>query len=53
MGDTIVAVGGTAVHNHDDLLAALTGDKIGTAVSITILRGGAVQTVEVVVGERP
>ncbi len=53
LGDTIVAVGGTAVHNHDDLLAALSGDKIGTAVPITILRGGQVQTIEVVVGERP
>ncbi len=53
LGDTIVAVGGTAVHNHDDLLAALSGDKIGTAVPITILRGGQVQTAEIVVGERP
>jgi S1-C subfamily serine protease len=53
LGDTIVTVGDTAVHNHDDLLAALSGDKIGTAVPLTILRGGQVQTVEVVVGERP
>ncbi|MCL4266243.1 MAG: trypsin-like peptidase domain-containing protein [Anaerolineae bacterium] len=52
LGDTIVAVGGTAVQNHDDLLAALSGDKIGTAVPLTILRGGQVQTVEVVVAER-
>ncbi|HUM68747.1 MAG TPA: PDZ domain-containing protein, partial [Chloroflexota bacterium] len=53
LGDTIVAVGDTAVQNHDDLLAALSGDKIGTAVPLTILRGGQAQTVEVVVGERP
>ncbi len=53
LGDTIVAVAGIAVQNHDDLLAALSGDKIGTAVPLTILRGGQVQTQEVVVGERP
>lgn len=53
LGDTIVAVAGIAVQNHDDLLAALSGDKIGTAVPLTILRGGQAQTVDVVVGERP
>lgn len=53
LGDTIVAVAGIAVQNHDDLLAALSGDKIGTAVPLTILRGGQVQTQEVVVGDRP
>lgn len=53
LGDTIVAVASIAVQNHDDLLAALSGDKIGTAVPLTILRGGQAQTVDVVVGERP
>lgn len=53
LGDTIVAVADIAVQNHDDLLAALSGDKIGTAVPLTILRGGQAQTVDVVVGERP
>ncbi|MBX3060739.1 MAG: trypsin-like peptidase domain-containing protein [Anaerolineae bacterium] len=53
LGDTIVAVAGIAVQNHDDLLAALSGDKIGTAVPLAILRGGQAQTVDVVVGERP
>lgn len=53
LGDTILAVASIAVQNHDDLLAALSGDKIGTAVPLTILRGGQVQTVEVVVAERP
>lgn len=53
LGDTILSVAGIAVQNHDELLAALSGDKIGTAVPLIILRGGQVQTVDVVVGERP
>ncbi|NJN54013.1 MAG: PDZ domain-containing protein [Anaerolineae bacterium] len=53
LGDAIVAVAGVTVQNHDDLLAALSGDKIGTAVPVNIIRGGQLQTVEVVVAERP
>lgn len=53
LGDTIVTLAGEAVQTHDDLLALLTGDKIGTAVPVQIVRGGQVQTVEVTLGERP
>lgn len=53
LGDTIVAVAGNAIQSHDDLLAALSGDRINTAVPISIVRGGQVQTLDVTVGERP
>ncbi|MCP4358927.1 MAG: PDZ domain-containing protein [Chloroflexi bacterium] len=53
LGDTIVAVGDTAVQNHDDLLAALSGDQIGSAVSVKIVRGGQMTTLDVMIGERP
>jgi S1-C subfamily serine protease len=52
LGDTIVAVAGEAVRHHDDLLAKLTGDRVGSAVPFRILRGGQVMDVAVVIGER-
>jgi S1-C subfamily serine protease len=52
LGDTIVGVAGEKVHSHDDLLAQLTGDVVGTAVAVSIVRGGQIQTFEVTVGEK-
>jgi S1-C subfamily serine protease len=52
LGDTIVAVSGQAVHNHDDLLAALAGDVVGQKETVRILRGGVLQDVSVKIGER-
>ncbi len=52
MGDTIVAVEGHAVCHLDDLLTLLTGDRVGQAVAVRIVRGGQVQEVKVVVGEQ-
>lgn len=53
LGDTIVAVAEKQVASHEDLLASLSGDRINTAVPISIVRGGKVETVEVTIGERP
>ncbi|MCB0201039.1 MAG: trypsin-like peptidase domain-containing protein [Anaerolineae bacterium] len=52
LGDTIVAVAGEPVRHHDDLLAKLSGDRVGQPVPIRIVRGGQVSDVAVVVGER-
>jgi S1-C subfamily serine protease len=52
LGDTIVAMEGSAVQQHDDLLALLSSDRVGTPVKIRIVRGGQVQEMSVVVGER-
>ncbi len=52
LGDTIVGVAGEKVHSHDDLLAQLMGDVVGTAVAVSIIRGGQIQTLEVTVGEK-
>lgn len=51
LGDTIVALGGEPVRHMDDLLGALNGDRIGTAVPVRIVRGGQVQELQVTVGE--
>jgi S1-C subfamily serine protease len=52
LGDTIVALEGSAVQQHDDLLALLSADRVGQSVSLKIVRGGQVQDLSVVVGER-
>jgi len=52
LGDTIVSVGDSAVEQHDDLLGFLSPDRVGEKVTIKIVRGGQVETIEVVVGER-
>jgi len=53
LGDTIVALADSAVSHHEDLLALLTGDIVGTAVPLRIVRSGQVMTVSVTIGERP
>ena len=51
LGDTILAVAGEPVRHHDDLLAKLSGDRVGAAVPFRILRGGQVVEISVVIGE--
>lgn len=52
MGDTLVALDGQPVRHHDELLTLLSGDRIGATVPMRIVRGGQVQELQVVVGER-
>ena len=52
LGDTIVGLDGTAVRQHDDLLALLTGDRVDKKVPVNIIRGGEVQIVNVKIGIR-
>jgi S1-C subfamily serine protease len=37
----------------DDVMAALGGDRIGSALEARFLRGGKLQSAHVTVGERP
>lgn len=52
LGDTLVALDGTPVRQHDDLLAFLSLEHIGATVLIQIIRGGQVQERHMVIGER-
>ena len=52
MGDILVSIDGQAVTNADDLLALLTGERVGKPVSLGVIRGGNLQSVSVVVGQR-
>jgi len=47
LGDVLTALDGQRLRDLDDLLDALTGDRIGRSVEATIVRGGAVQAVAV------
>ena len=51
MGDTIVALDGQPVRHLDDLLALLSGDRVGKAAPARIVRGGQVMEVGVAIGE--
>jgi S1-C subfamily serine protease len=52
VGDVIVSFDGRPIASSDDLLDALTGDRIGKPVTVGILRGGTAQTITVTVAER-
>jgi S1-C subfamily serine protease len=52
LGDVIVALAGEPVRHLDDLLVALSGDRVGVRVAVRIVRGGQVQEVNAVIGER-
>jgi S1-C subfamily serine protease len=53
MGDTLVAVAGQRVRHLDDLLVALSGDRVGQTVPVRLLRGGQMHEVQITVGEHP
>ncbi|MDA0242791.1 MAG: trypsin-like peptidase domain-containing protein [Chloroflexi bacterium] len=51
LGDTIVAVAGAPIRQHDDLVAQLNGSA-GQKTPIRLVRGGQVHELQVVVGEK-
>ena len=52
LGDTIVGLDNERVRHIDDLSALLSADRVGVEVPVRILRGGQVQELNVVIGER-
>jgi S1-C subfamily serine protease len=53
LGDIIIALESEPISDPTDLLAALGHERVGKSVSIRIIRGGALVTIPVTVGERP
>jgi S1-C subfamily serine protease len=51
MGDTLVSLAGQPIRHLDDLLAALSGDRVGTTVKARVVRGGQLSDLNVVIGE--
>jgi len=52
VGDIIVAIAGQPVADPDELLASLTGEVVGKATPIQVLRGGSPATITVTIGAR-
>jgi S1-C subfamily serine protease len=52
LGDILVGMSGTVVEDADDLQAFLSGDKIGQAQPVWIIRGGELRELRVTVGAR-
>jgi len=52
IGDILLAVEEQPIRDADDLIAALSGDRVGRPVTVRIIRGGVLQTLTVVVGQK-
>ena len=52
VGDIVVGFAGTSVDEPESLLALLTGDRVGHATPVAVLRGGRGLDVSVTVGQR-
>lgn len=53
VGDVLVSFNGHAVEDPETLLSLLTGELIGRAAPVEILRGGSARTIAVTLTERP
>jgi S1-C subfamily serine protease len=52
VGDILVSLDGTPITDTDELQALLTDDRVGREVLVGVARGGKLQTLRVIVGER-
>jgi PDZ domain-containing protein len=52
VGDILVSVSETPVATVDELQETLSSDVVDTAVPVVVLRGGALTTITVKVGDR-
>jgi S1-C subfamily serine protease len=53
IGDVLVSLGGATVEDTDNIQGVLESRGVGQTVQAGLLRGGAAQTVDITVGERP
>lgn len=52
VGDILVTFNGHEIHEAEDLQPLLTGDSVGKAIPVQVVRGGNLQTIQVTVGQR-
>jgi S1-C subfamily serine protease len=52
MGDTLIELAGLTLTDMDDLYSALSSDHISTSQSVKFVRGGQIQELQVMMGER-
>ena len=53
IGDVLIRIDATRITKHDDVMAFLGSDRVGTTVQLQVVRGGQVVIVPVTIGERP
>ena len=53
IGDVLVALGGIAVADTDDIQTVLEKHGVGRAIEVAVVRGGASRSVSITIGERP
>lgn len=53
LGDVLVALDGTPVHESDDVQRLVSSRRVGATLVATILRAGSPMEVRITVGERP
>lgn len=52
VGDVLAAIDGTAVRDADELLSTLTGERVGKAIPVQVLRGAALVALAVTLGQK-
>ncbi len=52
VGDILVSLDGESVEQIDELMALLTGNRIGQATSLQVVRGGQLTELSITVGEK-
>ncbi len=52
LGDILVTLDGRAIKDSEDLQLLLSGERVGKAVPINVIRGSALHTLNVIIGER-
>ena len=53
LGDVLVRINEERITQHDQVLAFLGSDRVGTTIQLQVVRGGEVVIVPVTIGERP
>jgi S1-C subfamily serine protease len=53
VGDVLVTLDGRAVSHSDQVLEQLAGDVVGRTMAAELVRGGRLERVELLIGERP
>lgn len=52
VGDLLVSLDGEALQEVEELLALLSGERVGQSLPLTVARGGTVRQLSVTIGER-
>lgn len=52
LGDILVSIDGHAINDSEDLQIVLTGDRVGKTIPVEVIRGNALQTLQITVGQR-